>query len=82
MRCDRAAGVGSLEDKFGDYAKTIGVDRGGKHAGEATARTDISTETAGWFDAGGGFAGVIFFKIVVKGDAACDVQTILAIATV
>ena len=70
------------DDGLGDYAKTSGAGRGGERTGEAAARTETATEAARWFDTGGGLAGVIFLKIVVKGDAACDVQTTLAIAAV
>jgi len=70
------------DDKLGNYANTSRVCRGGERTGEAAAGDETATKTAGWFDAGGGLVGVIFSRIVVKDDAACDVQTTLAIAAV
>jgi len=55
------------DDELGDYAKTSGAGRGGERTGEAAARDETATETAGGFDTGGGLIGVIFVKIVVKG---------------
>ena len=68
------------DDKLGDYSNTSGASRGGDHTGEAASWREAGATAAGWFDVDGGLVGVIFFKIVVKGDAVCDVQTILAIA--